>query len=117
MPYVVGKAGQGKEHPSLADLKALQEAVQAMPRGSLRGLLSEVFQGQEEAQRAFERVCDVAVGSEKLRVLQDALGALTGGKGSQALFREHRETKDGKDLIRYETPLLDAVELGSAVRG
>ena len=73
--------------------------------------------GQEKAQRAFERVCDVARGSEKLGKLQEALGALTGGTGAQALFRESRETKDGKDPIRYETPLLDAVELGSAVRG
>jgi hypothetical protein len=118
MPYVVGKAGQGKGYPSLTDLKALLDAVQAMPRGSLRGLLSEVFLGQEKAQRAFERVCDGAKGSKgtELGALQKALGALTGGTGAQALFRESRESKDGKDLIRFDTPLLDAVELVSAAR-
>ncbi len=116
MPYVVGEAGQGKGYPSLGSLEALLEAVQAMPRGSLRGLLSEVFLGQEKAQRAFERVCDVAKGSEELRALQDALGTLTGGRGAHSLFRESKELRDGKDLIRFDTPLWDAVELASAVR-
>ncbi len=99
MPY-----GTGGDLPSVADLLKLKDAVAAMPRGGLRGLLSDIFVGREVAQRAFERVVDVAKGrgkdqdKQRVEALQGALSALTQG----GLWKGQ------------STPLHDAVELLAA---
>ena len=108
MPYAAG--GQKAGRPSVADLTELRDAVKGMPRGGLRSLLTELFNGREPAIQLFERICDVAEGRsadktpQNLKKLLEALEKITGNTGTEALFKGSA------------TPLHDAVELLSAER-
>ena len=110
MPYTIGSKTSTAAHPTLNALAALTDAVDGMPRGSLRGLLTDLYQGRERAQRGFERICDVATGRggegddrNHLAALQNALRTITGGTGGGVLFDSH-----------HATPLHDAIELLAA---
>ena len=95
----------------------VKEAVKAMPRGSLRQLLSEMARGKARTQRNFERVSQVnraRQGGEKgissaFDDLESALAGLTGSQGDDVLFRQEGNTAT--------TPLFDAIELLAAERG
>ena len=115
MPYVIGQPlGSFGSTDALVKLK---EAVKAMPRGSLRQLLSEIPQGKARTQRNFERVSQVnrsRQGREKetssaFDDLESALAGLTGSQRDDVLFRQEGNTAT--------TPLFDAIELLAAERG
>ena len=116
MPYRVGHAQGGEECPRLEDLLALKDAAAAMPRGSLRGVLSDLFQGKARAHQSFERLLDVArrregaVETSPSRRLERSLKKLT--FSSRAIFTE--ETSKESQEKEQRTPLLDALELLSA---
>lgn len=106
MPYSAGSKASGPDAASLIELK---EAVEGMPRGALRGLVSELFRGRSAAQQSFERLCEVnsseragAGGAKALKKLLGALEGITGGSGGSPLFSGDA------------TPLQDAIELISA---
>lgn len=111
MPYTAGeKAAEAGYHNTVERLLKLKEAVGKMPRGSLRKVLSDLFDGRKTAEQSFKRICDVAGerseagGSDELSHLLRALEDLTGNPGEAALFSTNA------------TPLHDAVELLSAER-
>lgn len=114
MPYVTGQMAQQSGLPGIGSLQALKQAVGAMPRGSLRGLLSDLYLGKDQALRSFRRVTEVAGGKDSgkgshahSQALQKTLAAITGkDPGSEALFRDWNNV--------YETPLHDAIELRAA---
>ncbi|OPZ58754.1 MAG: hypothetical protein BWY88_00944 [Synergistetes bacterium ADurb.Bin520] len=118
MPYRVGGAKGKAEYPRLDDLLVLRDAAMKMPRGSLRGVSSDLFQGKARAQQSFERLRDVArrregaeAGSPS-RKLEQSLKALT--HGAEALFAE--KTGEEAKEMQFCTPLMDALELLSAER-
>lgn len=118
MPYVTGSGIPNGTHPGIASLRALQDAVNRMPRGSLRGLLGDLYQSRAKAQQGFERIAEVAGRRESrskgagvhLNALQQALADITGTEpGTRSLF-----TRPDDPPGMAATPLHDVIELIAA---
>lgn len=129
MPYAVGGkvAAPGLSAPKAEALLALAEAVKAMPRGGLRGVLTELYRSPSRAERMFERLCDVAKDRAGGRrsctgALEAALRAVEESVPSAPSGSSEKEKKNEKDKLFFSrgdlfvTPLHDAVELLSAER-
>lgn len=101
-PYLL-KVGDGVEGPLLSDLGDLILAAAKLPRGSLREVVSLAYSGYEPAQRAFERLCQVALKNreQSLKSLREALIRITGNE-KEPLWKGEKPRK---------TPLYDALEL------
>lgn len=103
MPYTTGSKAKDQSAPSLASLRALKDSVSAMPRGTLRGILSKVAVGKDRACRDFERIIQVHKDKgDHCKNLLDALKAITGRDGKDSLFSEDNRS-----------PLHDGIELCS----
>ena len=112
MPYTTGQGHN--DHPRLDDLLTLTDAVEKMPRGSLRGLITEIYSGRQKAQQAFNRIAQVAKArnkesSQKLENLQEALSRLTGQNDESSLWKPLGNK--GDKVEKFCTPLHDALEL------
>nr|WP_321500837.1 hypothetical protein [uncultured Dethiosulfovibrio sp.] len=87
MPYTTGGKTNGQSAPSLASLRVLKDSVSAMPRGTLRGILSKVAVGKDRACRDFERIIEVHKDKgDYCKKLLEALEAITGRDGKDSLF-------------------------------
>jgi hypothetical protein len=102
-PYRVGSRAV-KGTPHIDDLLRLHEAMRAggVPSGSLRQIMTSVYQSRDQADRDFERVLTVAEGKQAKRLIE-CLAAL--GCEGRTLWTSSP----------FRTPLLDAIEL-QAVR-
>lgn len=97
--YAVGAGGPSL--PRLADLRALERALAAVPRSALHDLVAAMLLDRPSAEHRWERwkeVANVRGQARRVRDVEDALAALTGG----GLWREGR---DGG------TPCLEALDL------
>ncbi len=103
----------GKELPWIEDLLKAVTSMGKLPRGSLRQLANEMYSGRSAANRAWERIADIA--NERLEgkaqhtnPFNDFVTAMTRISGNQhePLWRKSA----GKNV---STALLDAVELHS----
>jgi hypothetical protein len=108
MPYVLG-GEQAAGHPMIEDLLKLKGALSKMPRGSMRGILADLYQSRKKAQQSFERVCQIAQGKTYLSPFLVALKTLTQNQ-DEPLFKPDSTSKG------YSTPLYDAMELIAAER-
>lgn len=82
-----------------------------MPRGSVRGLLADLYESSDKAIRSLERLCDVAKqrGDEKrAQEFLECLRNVTQNGNAGPLKADVLFTESNK-----KTPLLDAVELRS----
>lgn len=106
MPYAVG------EHPAqprLDSLLQLAGAINALPRGSLRNLLTQMYHDKAATDQAYERIKEVAgngAAKTSFHAFEQVLSSLTSNT-AQPLWCVERE--------RPCTPLHDAVELLAAV--
>lgn len=129
MPYAVGGkvAAPGLSAPKAEALLDLAEAVKAMPRGGLRGVLTELYRSRSRAERMFERLCDVAKdraggGRSRTGALEAALRAVGESVPSAPSGSREKEKKNETEKLFFSrgdlfvTPLHDAVELLSAER-
>ena len=108
MPYVAGAASAALGLPAVDALEALCDALLAMPRGSLRAVLTELHQDRNKAEQAFRRILEVASSRQPGR---------SAGPSALAAFRRALEALTGTDgLFTPEgaTPVHDAVELVAA---
>ncbi len=107
MPYRVG----GQADPQLADLLTLARAMKTMPRGSLRGVITALYENQTAAEQAYARILDVASARSTprcqaaLKAFTAAMDTLTSGPSSLWMKREGNIVS---------TPLYDASELLAA---
>lgn len=72
-----------------------------MPRGSMRGILTALYQSREKAKQSFSRVRQIGHGKGYMQPVVDALKSITGNE----LFKDDNAT-----------PLFDALELLAAER-
>ena len=110
--YRVGSR-PGSDLASFASLRQLASHLDALPRGSLRELSTELRRSPARADEAFSRMIEVSRRrlrtSGNLEAVLGALGRLTGSRGG--LWRE-----SARDDLR-RTPILDAQVLLAAERG
>ncbi|MCF0247343.1 MAG: hypothetical protein HUJ86_01920 [Synergistes sp.] len=127
MPYATGrhKDDDGVNSPSLDDLLKLKNAVNEMPRGSMRQLINEMYAGREYAVDAFKRIIEVGVEKDKSKnkdMTENMLKALRKITG----FDPNIPNKDGRELFTkpkkvegincYYTPIGDVIDLLSEER-
>jgi hypothetical protein len=103
-PYRLGR--QAGPIPDWSSLQALKKAVCEMPRGSFRETLRQMYLGRAHADRAFQRLCDVAK-PDKADSLRQALRDLETTDGG--LWRKTEQDEQGQPLCA--TPLYDVLEL------
>ena len=111
MPYVTGKNAASAGFPTTESLQCLLEAIKRMPRGSVRGLLADLYESSDKAIRSLERLCDVAKqrGNEaRAQEFLECLRNVTQNGNAGPLKADVLFTESNK-----KTPLLDAVELRS----
>lgn len=102
MPYVLD-GGNDKRYPTIGNLVELKDALgdKKMPRGSMRGILTALYQSREKAKQSFSRVRQIGHGKGYMQPVVDALKSITGNE----LFKDDNAT-----------PLFDALELLAAER-
>lgn len=107
MPYIVNGPAQNGLHPCLDDLLELKEKACLLPRGSLRNVLSLLYESREKAAQAYDRLIEIArpgMGTGDENPAQAFISAMRKITGA-SLFGEGSTPK---------TPLHDALELIAA---
>lgn len=114
MPYVTGKNVNLTSFPTVESLRSLLDIIGQMPRGSVRGVLSDLYEGRKKATRSLERIFDVAKQKGAGNLCDEFSKCLRAASRNTGPLKESVEdvlfSKSG-DV--YQTPLLDAVELRS----
>lgn len=108
--YAVGE--RVPDFPTLAQLLDLQNAMDAMPRGSLRGLIDEISISRSKAEQALQRIETVSRQQENdtFSMFKDSLHALTEARDGQSVLWKTPVKSDNP----IRTPLYDALELSAA---
>jgi hypothetical protein len=117
MPYTL-ESETVERFASVSDLMFLVNTLGKMPRGSVRELISAMYRGKAEVDKAFKRILQVLVNrKEKKQVLvkfQEALERFRSDKLSEELIwaKTGKSPESDKSAISYAyTPLMDALEL------
>lgn len=117
MPYLTGD-NSIKGLPLMADLLALRESMQHLPKSALRSLIDEIYISSTSAENALDRMQSVINEREKgkksisdiFASFEEALRKLTNTKLPQSALWQYDEGK------KLRTPLYDALEIMSIER-